>query len=122
MAGAVAWPAAWQEAWVNMMDYAEGNFDTEGGGGSQMFDVPVGDTPFGNTDTEARSPHMDYYRRLGSQLRNAMQPQQAQAPAPMQGPSQSPMQLGGGSLTSGFDQNWLMNQTNAGSANGAKIG
>lgn len=103
------------------MDYAEGNFDTEGGGGGQMFDVPVGATPFGNTDTETRSPHMSYYQRLGSQLRNAMQPQQAQALAPMQGPSQAPMQLGGGSLASGFDQNWLMTQINAGSANGAHI-
>lgn len=54
---------------------------------------------------------MDYYQQLGQQLRSALQ-----------GPQGATQPQQSAPLTAGFDQNWLMTQTNAGSANGATLG
>lgn len=99
----------------------EGNFDSEGLGGipsAQSFpganNIQTPDTDFNGS----RSSKMSYYEQLGNALLKAFQ-QQSQ---PQQQQQQQPAGMNyNQNLTSGFDQNWLMNQTNAGSANGAKI-
>lgn len=60
---------------------------------------------------------MDFYQRLGSELMGALQG--GEGNGAMQPASQALMQSP--NLTSGFDNNWLTTQINAGSANGAKI-
>lgn len=57
--------------------------------------------------------NMDFYRQLGQQLLSAMQPPAQQA--------QEEMPFSRGSLTEGFNMNWLSERLVAGSANGAKI-
>ena len=117
-----------------------GNVDTERGGQGQMFATPSGSSHIGNLDSEVMTSGptaapfdpMALLRSLGIQ-----QPQQnpgfAQLGAAMTSLAQamqsqvSQNQGGGGSfqgppLSAGFDPNWLMTQTNAGSANGATIG
>lgn len=87
-------------AFSNLLGYGSVN----GQGSAKLQDVEY---------IDKRQKKMDYYEQLGNALQQMMQ-----------GPKQQQQSSEGGyqsNLTGGFDQSWLMNQTNAGSANGAKI-
>ena len=107
------------------MMYPEGNFDSEGGGGAQMFPAVGGNvqsdlSPFNEEMRFRATPDFDYYASIGTQVMRMQQQQQMLAQQLAQRESEG-MQLGGGNLTGGFDQNWLAGRLAAGSANGAKI-
>lgn len=64
---------------------------------------------------------MGYYGNLGMAMLQQQQMAAQQAQQQMVAPPAAGMDLGQGGLVRGFDPNWLMSQTNAASANGAKI-
>lgn len=128
---------------------AEGNFDSEGGSGAQMFPAVQGGVGNVQSDTSnwnafmgdmqaaiapmpsfggfefKGSPQSDYYGRLGEQLMQLQRQQQqmaAQQAAQQQiMPPEGQLGLSAPNIVDGFDMNWLSQRLAAGSANGAKI-
>lgn len=71
---------------------------------------------FGDNDDR-----MGYYGQLGMAMLQQQQMAAQQQQQQLVGPQQASLDLGQGNLTRSFNPNWLMQQTNAGSANGQKI-
>lgn len=106
-----------------------GNFDTEAF--AQQPSAPTFDFSSLLGQLGVQQPQtMQGYEQLGgaiNQLTAMMQQMQAQQAQmqmqqPMTGPQQGSMSLPTGSLTQGFNQNWLGQSVNTASANGAAIG
>lgn len=103
---------------------ASGNYDSEGGGGEQLFANPSGSNtqsdlaPFNEEMRFRATPDYDYYASVGFEMMRLQQRQQMLAQQTSM--QLEPMQLQG-FQAKGFDQNWLSERLAAGSANGAKI-